>query len=99
MFRKPYDRQRKSGTHLDREGQAPKLEPRILLEDPDRSYHARHRVSDGDRFDNRLIFGGNLLVLKGLEREVGGPGEVRAHRLAIQLLQFLHAMRLGVGAG
>lgn len=32
----------------------PKLEPRILLEDPSLSYHARHRVSDNDSFDNRL---------------------------------------------
>jgi len=35
----------------------PKLEPRILLEDPARSYHAKHRVTDQDMFDNRLIFG------------------------------------------
>jgi adenine-specific DNA-methyltransferase len=33
----------------------PKLEPRILLEDPEKSYHAKHRVSDNDIFDNRLI--------------------------------------------
>lgn len=42
----------------------PKLEPRILLEDPDKSYHAKHSVSDKDIFDNRLIFGDNLLALK-----------------------------------
>ena len=29
----------------------PKLEPRILLEDPSLSYHAKHRVSDNDQFD------------------------------------------------
>ena len=40
----------------------PKLEPRILLEDPEKSYHAKHRVSDDDIFDNRLIYGDNLLV-------------------------------------
>jgi hypothetical protein len=34
----------------------PKLEPRILLENLLRSYHAKHRVKDGDIFDNRLIF-------------------------------------------
>ncbi|HQT98807.1 MAG TPA: hypothetical protein PK416_13180 [Thermodesulfobacteriota bacterium] len=34
----------------------PKLEPRILLEDAEKSYHAAHRVSDRDLFDNRLIF-------------------------------------------
>jgi adenine-specific DNA-methyltransferase len=33
----------------------PQLEPRILLEDPERSYIAAHRVSDDDIFDNRLI--------------------------------------------
>jgi len=32
----------------------PHLEPRILLEDPERSYHASHRVTDKDIFDNRL---------------------------------------------
>lgn len=50
----------------------PKLEPRILLEDPARSYHAKHRVTDGDIFDNRLIFGDNLLALKALEAEFAG---------------------------
>lgn len=50
----------------------PKLEPRILLEDPERSYHAKHRVSDSDIFDNRLIFGDNLLALKALEQEFTG---------------------------
>lgn len=50
----------------------PKLEPRILLEDPARSYHAKHRVSDADLFDNRLIFGDNLLALKALEQEFSG---------------------------
>jgi adenine-specific DNA-methyltransferase len=50
----------------------PKLEPRILLEDPAKSYHAKHRVSDGDIFDNRLIFGDNLLALKALEAEFAG---------------------------
>jgi len=50
----------------------PKLEPRILLEDPAKSYHARHRVTDRDLFDNRLIFGDNLLALKALEQEFAG---------------------------
>lgn len=50
----------------------PKLEPRILLEDPAKSYHAKHRVTDGDIFDNRLIFGDNLLALKALEAEFSG---------------------------
>ena len=50
----------------------PQLEPRILLEDPERSYTAAHRVSDDDIFDNRLIFGDNLLALKALESEFAG---------------------------
>jgi len=50
----------------------PRLEPRILLEDPEKSYHAPHRVSDNDIFDNRLIFGDNLLALKALEQEFSG---------------------------
>ena len=50
----------------------PKLEPRILMEDPARSYHARQRVTDKDLFDNRLIFGDNLLALKVLEAEFAG---------------------------
>ena len=37
----------------------PKLEPRILLEDPEKSYLATSRVTDHDLFDNRLIFGDN----------------------------------------
>jgi adenine-specific DNA-methyltransferase len=83
----------------------PRLEPRILLEDPEKSYHAKYRVKKkfstdytdehrlkeegtknnprksvqsvdkssfdiGDIFDNRLIFGDNLLALKALEQEV-----------------------------
>jgi len=43
----------------------PKLEPRILIEDPDRSY--------GDRkAENILIFGDNLLALKALEQDYAG---------------------------
>ncbi len=52
--------------------QRPRLEPRILLEDPARSYHARQRVTDKDIFDNRLIKGDNLLALKALEAELAG---------------------------
>jgi adenine-specific DNA-methyltransferase len=50
----------------------PRLEPRILLEDPEKSYHSPHRITDHDLFDNRLIFGDNLLVLKALEQEFTG---------------------------
>lgn len=50
----------------------PRLEPRILIEDPAKSYHAGERVSEADIFDNRLIFGDNLLALKALEQEFAG---------------------------
>ena len=50
----------------------PKLEPRILLSEPKFSYHANHRMSGDDLFDNRLIFGDNLLALKALEQEFAG---------------------------
>lgn len=50
----------------------PSLEPRILLEDPAKSHHAKHRVTSDDIFDNRLIFGDNLLALKALEQEFTG---------------------------
>lgn len=50
----------------------PKLEPRILLEDPGKGYHAKHRVGKSDLFDNRLIYGDNLLALKALEQEFTG---------------------------
>jgi adenine-specific DNA-methyltransferase len=50
----------------------PKLEPRVLLEDPARSHHAAQRVTENDIFDNRLIFGDNLLALKALEQEFSG---------------------------
>lgn len=49
-----------------------KLEPRILIEDPDKSYHASKRVSKDDIFDNILIKGDNLLALKALEQEYAG---------------------------
>ncbi len=52
--------------------QRPRLEPRILIEDPALSYHADRRVTDHDLFDNRLIFGDNLLALKALEQELAG---------------------------
>ena len=52
--------------------QRPKLEPRILIEDPEKSYHAKERVSKNDIFDNMLIHGDNLLALKALEQEYAG---------------------------
>lgn len=50
----------------------PRLEPRILLEDSELSYHASQRRTEKDIFDNRLIFGDNLLALKALEQEFAG---------------------------
>ena len=50
----------------------PKLEPRILIEDPAKSYHASARRGDGDIFDNMLIKGDNLLALKALEADYAG---------------------------
>lgn len=43
-----------------------------MLEDKEKSYHANHRVSDNDIFDNILIKGDNLLALKALEQEYAG---------------------------
>ena len=64
-------RQRLELTWIGKENR-PRLEPRILLEDPAISYHAAHRVTDGDIYDNRLIFGDNLLALKALEQDFAG---------------------------
>jgi len=50
----------------------PRLEPRILLEEADKSYHAKTHVTDHDIFDNILIHGDNLLALKALEQEYAG---------------------------
>ncbi len=50
----------------------PKVEPRILLEDPAKSYHAANRVTQSDLFDNGLIRGDNLLALKALEQDFAG---------------------------
>lgn len=47
----------------------PRLEPRILLEDPKLSHSGAGRAGITD---NRLIFGDNLLALKALEQEFTG---------------------------
>ena len=44
----------------------PQLEPRILLEDPDMSYHAPHRVSKSDVFDFVEAVEGDVLYLDPL---------------------------------
>ncbi len=50
----------------------PRLEPRILLEEPELSYRVVRRISDTDVFDNLLVQGDNLLALKALEAEYAG---------------------------
>ena len=51
-------------TWIGKENQ-PRLEPRILIEDPERSF--------GDKnADNMLIYGDNLLALKALEQDFAG---------------------------
>ena len=77
----------------------PKLEPRILLEDPEKSYHAPHRITDHDIFDNQLIFGDNLLALKALEQEFTGKikwlrGQV-LYRNSDQFNRGVKALRSG----
>ena len=54
----------------------PRLEPRILIEDPEFSYHAKTR-REGDIFDNVLIHGDNLLALKALETDPNVRGRVK----------------------
>ncbi|ACX75419.1 putative type III restriction-modification system, Mod subunit [Fibrobacter succinogenes subsp. succinogenes S85] len=48
-----------------------KLEPRLLLEVPEKSYCAKTK-REGDIFDNMLIHGDNLLALKALESKFTG---------------------------
>ncbi|WP_027992446.1 site-specific DNA-methyltransferase [Sinorhizobium meliloti] len=50
----------------------PKLEPRILVEDATRSYHAHALYSEKDIFDNILIHGDNLLGLRAIEAKLSG---------------------------
>lgn len=55
----------------------PRLEPRILLEDPEKNYHAAKRVTEHDQFENMLIFGDNLLALKALSTDDRYRGKVK----------------------
>lgn len=54
----------------------PRLEPRILIEDPTLSHLAETR-REGDHFDNMLIHGDNLLALKALETDPEVRGKVK----------------------
>jgi len=67
----PSKKQKLELTWIGKENR-PKVEPRILVEDPEKSYHAPHRVGENDLFDNKLIFGDNLLALKALEQDYAG---------------------------
>jgi len=48
-----------------------RLEPRILLEVNELSYHCKNKTGS-DEFENKLIFGDNLLALKALEQQNRG---------------------------
>src|SRR4030067_1202974 len=51
----------------------PRLEPRILIEDPERSYgHTPNPSQEGNLKSNMLIHGDNLLALKALEQDFAG---------------------------
>ena len=53
-------------------GKRSRLEPRILLEDPNLSHTAKVRHTAVDMFENKLIYGDNLVALKSLENELVG---------------------------
>ena len=59
-------------TWIGKDAPRPRLEPRILLEDAEKSCHAAARRSAVDIFDNMLIHGDNLLALKALEQDFTG---------------------------
>ncbi|MEW6298491.1 MAG: site-specific DNA-methyltransferase [Thermodesulfobacteriota bacterium] len=65
---------RQQKRELIRVGTAPEsqVEPCELLEEADKSYSAPRRVTDHGIFDNRLIFGDNLRVLRVLRQEFTG---------------------------
>ncbi|GAC1030964.1 site-specific DNA-methyltransferase [Pseudomonas sp. No.21] len=54
----------------------PRLEPRILIEEAEFSYHAETR-RENDNFDNMLVHGDNLLALKALETDPNVRGKVK----------------------
>jgi adenine-specific DNA-methyltransferase len=53
----------------------PRIEPRVLVEDPALSYRAEGSAKNDDVLDNRLIFGDNFLALKALEQEFADCSE------------------------
>lgn len=50
-------------------GDQPKLEPRILIEDPEKSYLPAGQAGGDPNAENMLIYGDNLLALKALEQD------------------------------
>ena len=57
----------------------PRLEPRILLEDAEKSYHASHRFTIADIYDNRLILRRQPARAQGTRTGIRRPGKVRLH--------------------
>ena len=49
-----------------------RLESRILVEVPEKSYHSKEKKGENDQFENMLIHGDNLLALKALEQDFTG---------------------------
>jgi hypothetical protein len=71
----------------------PRLEPRILIEEPGRSYHAPHRVTECDLHDNKLTFGDNLLAPQLLETRAGdfSPSNEHVVKAALMMPEELFA--------
>ncbi len=55
----------------------PQLEPRILLEDQEKSYHAKRAITGQDIFDNSADFRRQSARAQGAGAGVRGQGEVR----------------------
>ena len=69
------DKARLESTRIGKKNQ-PNREPLILAEDMEQSYPVDQRVTDNNhRFDERLVFGDNLLALKALEESSTGKIE------------------------
>ena len=67
----------------------PKLEPRILLEDPAKSYHAAHRVTRQRHLRQPADLRRQPAGAEGAGAGVHRQGQVRLHRPAVQHRQRL----------
>ena len=67
-----HDTKTETGVDVDWEGKPAPVGAAYPAPRPGTSYHAPHRVTDHDIFDNKLIHGDNLLALKALEQEFSG---------------------------